>query len=114
MRITAKQAKVPPKQTEESFLRQVLELAKLYGWHTAHFRSARTSKGWRTAVQGDGKGFVDVVLVRERVIFVEIKNDRGNRSAEQLWWAQWLDRAKAEYYCWKPSDWDTIVRILGR
>jgi hypothetical protein len=30
----------------------VIELAKLRGWRTAHFRPARTAHGWRTAVLG--------------------------------------------------------------
>jgi hypothetical protein len=56
----AMRPRVPP-ITEAAFLRQVLDLAKLRGWRTAHFRPAQTSRGWRTAVQGDGAGFPDLV-----------------------------------------------------
>jgi hypothetical protein len=53
-----------PTITEAEFLAQVLQLAKLCGWLTAHFRPAKTAHGWRTAVQGDGAGWPDLVLLR--------------------------------------------------
>jgi hypothetical protein len=55
-----------PPQSEASFLEQIIDLAHLFGWRVAHFRAARTFSGWRTPVQGDGKGFPDLVLCRRR------------------------------------------------
>lgn len=108
-----KQANERPKMSEEEFLGQVLELAKLFGWGVAHFRPAKTSKGWRTAVQGDGKGFPDLVLVQKRVIFAELKSEGGKMSSEQVEWSDWLQDANAEWYCWRPSDWEEIKILLG-
>lgn len=54
-----------PKISEAAFTRLVLDLAKLKGWRTAHFRTAQNGRGqYRTPVAGDGKGFPDLVLVR--------------------------------------------------
>ena len=54
-----------PKVSEAAFQAQVLHLAALKGWRTAHFRTAMDSRGrHRTPVAGDGKGFPDLVLAR--------------------------------------------------
>lgn len=98
--------------TEEQFLREVLALAKECGWRTAHFRPARTARGWRTAVQGDGKGWPDVVMVRERIIFAELKAETGRLKPAQKAWIETLTQAKQEVYVWKPSDWVEIERVL--
>ena len=69
------------------------------GWRCAHFRPARTVHGWRTAVQGDGKGFPDWVLVHDRggVVFVELKTSRGKLTPAQEAWGEALIRAGAIY-----------------
>ena len=51
---------------EEAFLQQVMDFAKIQGWRRAHFRPAKTAKGWRTPVSGDAKGFPDLLLIRPR------------------------------------------------
>lgn len=105
--------KLPP-QSESSFTRQVLQLAKLHGWRSAHFRPAQTKRGWRTAVQGDGKGFLDTVLVRgRRLIFAELKSDTGRLTVEQRAWIAALEGTGVEVYTWRPSDWAEIERVLS-
>lgn len=107
-------AKLPP-QSEDEFLRQVMELAVLSGWATAHFRPAMTKGGrWVTAVSGDGKGWPDLVLVNDRVIFAELKTDAGTLTPDQERWGRNLKAAGAEYYVWRPRDWPVIVATLGR
>lgn len=106
--------KLPP-QSEASFTRQVIQLAKLKGWRVAHFRPAMTKKGWRTAVQGDGAGFFDLVLVRPpRIIFSELKSDVGRLSPAQEEWWEAIDACRnwVELHVWRPSSWDEIVRVL--
>ena len=103
-----------PEISENEFQDQIMELAGLLGWHTAHFRPAMTKHGWRTAVSGEGKGFPDTILVRDRVIFCELKRQSGTLSEEQEWWGEWLLAAGQEWYCWKPSDFDAAVEILRR
>lgn len=99
--------------TEAQFTAQVIEMAQLHGYRAAHFRPARTEAGWRTAVQGDGKGFPDLVLVgRGRVIVAELKSEKGRPSIEQLDWLAAFGAAGVERYIWRPDDFDDILRIL--
>lgn len=79
---------------EDELLATVLGIAKAYGWRSAHFRPARTAHGFRTAVQGDGKGFPDLVLAHGpagRLVFAELKAQRGRHTPEQGAWLGTLD-----------------------
>lgn len=98
---------------ETEFLGQVLELATLLGWHAAHFRPAQTARGWRTPVQGDlGKGFPDLVLVRgARLVFAELKGDKGKVTPEQADVLAVFSYA-AETYVWRPRDFEAIASTL--
>jgi len=106
-------------QTEAEFQDVVLELAGVCGWMVHHVRPARMKDGsWRTPVQGD-VGFPDLVLVRDgRIVFAELKSERGRLSAAQKDWLGELRKAAA--WCgvsvvvelWRPSDWDDVVACL--
>ena len=101
------------KETEAEFQRWVTELAEVLGWTHVHFRPAMTSKGYRTPVSGPlGKGWPDLVLVRERIIFAELKSEKGKVSLEQDFVLEELRRAGAEVYVWRPSDRDKIGKVL--
>lgn len=73
----------------------VVELAGYLGWRWYHTHDSRRSPA----------GFPDLVLCRERVIFVELKSRRGTLSAEQAMWLEALRDAGAEVHVWKPRDW---------
>lgn len=92
----------------------VLDLGHLYGWRTVHFRPAQTKHGWRTPVQGDGKGFLDTQLLRgPRLIVAECKRAGEKLTPEQQdWWAAWELIPCAELYLWMPKDIETIPEIL--
>lgn len=90
------------------------QYAQYQGWKVAHFRRAQTSKGWRTPVGFDGKGFVDFVMARERVVYAELKTGSGRLSKEQREWRDAIEAAGGEWYLWKPSDWDEVERTLRR
>lgn len=84
----------------------VIECAQVLRWRVAHFRAAKTDKGWRTPVSADGAGFPDLVLVRDgRLIFAELKGDGGNTRPSQQTWLYTLEQTAAEVYVWKPADW---------
>jgi hypothetical protein len=104
------------KHNEADFTKQVLQLAKLLGWRSAHFRPGMMANGrWITAVSGDGKGFPDLVLVRgKRLLFVELKTDTGEMSDEQVSWMGSLFIAGAEVQMWTPSRLDYIQKELER
>ena len=100
---------------EREFQQQVIDLAHIFHWRVTHFRPAQTTKGWRTAVSADGMGFPDLVLAREgRLIFIEVKSERGKLSLEQSEWLEVLKATgKCETFLLYPSDFDIIVKILG-
>lgn len=112
----------PPKVTEEDFLKQVLTLARSCGWRTAHFRPAMTKGGkWITAVQGDGKGFPDLVLLRDdEFIIAELKVPPNTITPEQRGWLDAFSQTGAcenalLWVCtWTPADWPTIETFLAR
>lgn len=100
--------------TEAEFQQVVIDIAKLRGWRVAHFRPARTDRGWRTPVQGDA-GFPDLVLARNGfVIFAELKSERGKLSQSQKDWADVLrgPHLGHRYHTWRPPDLDRIVEML--
>jgi hypothetical protein len=99
--------------SEEDFQAAVISYAQERGWKVAHFRKARTKKGWRTAVAADGKGFPDLVLVRNRIVWAELKSEAGEMSPDQENWRDWLKESGQEWHCWKPSQWAEIVATLA-
>lgn len=102
---------------EAQFQLAVIDLARVLRWCVAHFRPAlRKSGRWSTPVAADGAGFPDLVLVRDRVIFAEIKGDKGRVSPAQDAWASALEHAGAEHYVWFPTAWycGTIESTLRR
>src|SRR3990167_191204 len=90
--------------TEASFQQQVIAYARLRGWRVAHFRPAMNRRGvWATQMQGD-PGFPDLVLARhDRVIFAELKSEKGRSTSDQIAWANTMGGV----FLWRPSDWDT-------
>lgn len=97
---------------EKDWQRDIIRLAQTLGWKVAHFRPAKTSKGWRTAVAADGAGFPDLILVRDRVVAVELKNEKGRVTPEQREWMAALDVAGVETYVWRPDDLDDAMAVL--
>lgn len=100
--------------TEREAQKTIIDLARTLGWRVAHFRPAVTSKGWRTPVEADGAGFPDLVLVRDRVIFAELKREGESPRPNQVEWLNALSRAGAEVYVWTLADYDEIASILSR
>lgn len=99
---------------EDDLLRSVLDLCRLLHLRTAHFRPARTEKGWRTAVSGDGQGWPDLTIVGRKLIIRELKTDRGAATGPQAEWLLALQRAGVDADVWRPEQWvdGTIQRHL--
>jgi hypothetical protein len=98
---------------EREFQAAVIELAHRLGWRVAHFPTIQNADGrWMTPKQGDSKGFPDLVLVRDRVIFAELKRGRGPVRQEKLDWLSALANAGAEWYVWRPHQWGDIEEAL--
>ena len=91
----------------------VIALARLLGWRTVHFRPAMTTRGWRTPVSGDGKGFPDLILVRKgRLIVAELKSAKGECTPEQEAWLDSFRASCAEVYVWRPADYPNVIKAL--
>ncbi len=103
-----------PAMKEVDYQGRIIETARILGWTVAHFRAAMTKYGWRTPVAADGQGFPDLVLVRERVIWMEVKLEKAKLTPEQAHWQEILKYAKQETYVVRPSNWDEVVKILQR
>jgi len=100
--------------SEATFTQQVIRIAQVFKWRVAHFRPAMTKRGrWVTAVQGDGAGFPDLIMVREdRVLVAELKSAKGKLTPAQLLWISGFLVAGVEAFIWRPSDIEEIERIL--
>lgn len=92
------------KVTEKEFLRQVRDLAKIYHWRFYHPFLSKWSE----------RGYPDITLIRPpRLIFAELKTDKGVMTDSQKEWADLLKECDGiEYYLWRPSDFEEIVKIL--
>ena len=107
----AKRVAKLPEISERQFTDQVIELARLCGWHVVHFRPAKTAKGYRTALQGHA-GFPDICAAKVgRVLFAELKVGKNKPTDEQAQWLAALD-GDAETYVWYPQHWGTIRGIF--
>jgi hypothetical protein len=93
-----------PAVTEAQFLRQVLDLARIYRWMAYHPALSKWSE----------RGWPDLALVRPpRLILAELKTDRGRTTEHQ---DRWLDALRGcpgvETYLWRPADFGEIAAAL--
>lgn len=88
-------------------------LASTLGW-TLCYHTLRS--------KGSQSGFPDRVLVRERIIYAELKRELTGKKSEdanrqpspsQREWLDGLASAGAEVYLWRPSDLEEIGLVLG-
>lgn len=102
-------------ERERDWQRFIINLAHTLGWRVAHFRTAQNQRGqWLTPVAADGAGFPDLVLVRDRIIYAELKTNTGKIGPAQTAWGQALTRAGGEYYVWRPKDAKQVQAVLAR
>lgn len=89
---------------EKDWQRQVRELAQTLGWKRAYhtFDSRRSDTG-----------FPDLVLVRERVVFLELKREQGKVSDAQAGWLTALSEAGAEVYVARPRHLQDLAIVLA-
>src|SRR5262245_27714679 len=103
----------PRPLSEKKFTQMVIDLARLHGFRVAHFRPARTTRGWVTALSGH-IGYPDLTLCKgPRLIFAELKTARGKLTPGQTNWLHALEATGAEVYLWKPDQWDEIEALLS-
>lgn len=100
----------------DPWMNTVIDTARMFGWRVAHFRPMFDAKRkrWLTPVAADGKGWPDLVLVRDRLIVAELKSGTGVVTKEQRVWLGALQRAGVECYVWHDSDFEGVVAALRR
>lgn len=90
---------------EREWQRQVIDLAKQLGWtriyHT--FDSRRSTHG-----------FPDLVIVRDRVVYLELKREKTKLTDEQKGWLRALRAADALAYVARPRDLHALAQVLTR
>jgi len=89
--------------TEKQFQTAIVEYAKKQGWLIYHTYDSRRSE----------PGFPDLVMVRRnKVLFRELKTEKGRLTEPQKVWAAKLKKAGADYAVWRPSDLQEIFVSL--
>lgn len=82
----------------------ILDLACALGWRHYHTHDSRRSP----------EGFPDLVLVRERVVFAELKKVGERPRPEQVDWLNALAAAGGEVYVWTIDDIAEVAAVLSR
>lgn len=92
--------------SESDLLRHVTGLARSLGWKVHHTVNSRKSP----------PGFPDLVMVKgKRLLFVELKSERGRLSEAQVGWLKVLAKAGAvDVRVWRPKDVAEIDECLSR
>ena len=81
-----------------------MRVAKMLGWLCYHTFDSRRS----------ASGFPDLVLVRERVLFRELKVGKNKLSQSQELWRDSIMDTGGDWAEWRETDMDDIVADLSR
>ena len=102
--MTLRQA-IDQSMTEKEWMALIVELAQRLGWEVWHHYDSRRTI-W---------GVPDLELLRPpRHIRAETKREGKSLTAEQYDFLSMLIECGEEAYCWWPSDFDEVVRVLGK
>jgi hypothetical protein len=97
----------PPVNTDEAaeerdFQNEILKVAKRNCWLSYHVYDPRKS----------ARGLPDLILVRERVLWRELKTLAGQTTPDQDRWLEALQDAGEDAKVWRPTDWPEILATL--
>lgn len=92
-----------PELTERQWQTKVVEAARALGWWSYHTHNSQRSD----------PGFPDLVLVRERVVYAELKREKGRTTKTQDQVLDLLRHAGQEVHVWRPSDWPAVLAALA-
>jgi len=81
----------------------ILHVARLRGWRSYHTFDSRRSAA----------GFPDLVLVRDRVVFAELKRQGALPRRDQVEWLDALAAAGCEVYLWTLDDLGWVCESLA-
>ena len=100
---------------EKELLDAIVERARFCGWRVARFPAVPVKYPnqpvrWITPATADGKGWLDLLLLRERPLAIEVKArddsyDRRLPPDQQAWFDAWRI-AGVRAFVWRPEDLD--------
>lgn len=93
---------VTEKELQSQLFGTKVGIAKIMGWACYHTLKSK----------GSEPGFPDWTLARDRVIFVELKTEKGRLSEAQIGWVNLLRKADAEVYVVRPRHLEEITEVL--
>lgn len=105
-------------QSERAFQAQVTAYARLMGWRVWHDNATNAARRCGSCGAGlhlprNASGLPDLILVRRpRLVFAELKAERGRTTLAQAAWLAELRACTQEAYLWRPSSWQEIERVL--
>ena len=95
--------------TEAEWVSEIMVYAHAHHWFAAHFRPARTDKGYRTALSGD-VGVPDIICARGgRVVLIECKA-QGKKGTTTAYQRAWLEASGG--WLFEPGDRATMEEVL--
>lgn len=104
--------------TEKAFEHQVIQYARLMGWRiwkdraTNRRRRCASCGAWSAGARNPA-GLPDLILIRRpRLVWVELKAERGRLSDDQRAWIEDLRASGQECYLWRPSEWRKVEEKL--
>lgn len=106
------------RMTEGQWQKQVIQYATMMRWRVWHDNATNAPRrcpscGEARRLPRNRSGLPDLILVRRpRVVWVELKADRGRLTDEQAAWLGDLRASGQEVYLWRPNDWPVVERVL--
>lgn len=91
--------------SEADWQRRVIDYAQRSGWWVYHHADSR---------RASAAGLPDLICIRERVLWLELKTERGRVRPEQHRVIDLLQEAGETALVMRPSDWPDVMRLLGR
>lgn len=96
---------------EREWQNLVIQLATARGWKHYHPPDNKPVNG---RVQKIVAGFPDLVMIRQgRLIFAELKREKGVISPEQVEWITQIRACGIECYVWRPSQVAEVINVLN-
>lgn len=106
-----------PLISEKDFQQTVVEYAHALGYlvyHQIDMGRKDPETGSVTFSRRIGPGFPDLILARHGfVLAVELKSEKGRITPNQNRWLELFRSAGIPALVWRPSQWDTIERVLN-
>ena len=90
--------------TETQFQNKVISLAKQLGWLCYHTYDSRRSQA----------GMPDLLLIRDRILYRELKTDTGRLTLAQKVFGKRIVEAGGDYAVWRPSEMGVILEQLKK